>query len=82
MRASSDTSPARHLHVVPDPVIAAVPVRPADDVRRKVSRKCRTQLCTCAHAREAHDHYRSGSDCGMCSCFRFDRSGPRFLLRA
>jgi hypothetical protein len=78
MRVSTDTSPARHLHVVPD--LVAAPVQPVQ--RRKASRKCRTQLCTCAHAREAHDHYRSGSDCGMCDCFRFDRSGPRFLLRA
>ncbi len=80
MRVSSGTSPARHLHVVPD--VVTTPAPPADDVRRKAPRNGRAQLCTCAHAREAHDHYRSGSDCGMCSCFRFDRSGPRFLLRA
>ncbi|WP_433288992.1 hypothetical protein ACQPZQ_37585 [Pseudonocardia sp. CA-142604] len=22
--------------------------------------------CTCGHAREAHEHYRPGTDCGVC----------------
>ena len=78
MHVSTDASPARHLHVVPD--LVPEPIGPVQ--QRKAPRKSRTQLCTCAHAREAHDHYRSGSDCGMCDCFRFDRSGPRFQLRA
>ena len=77
MHTSSGTSPARHLHVVPD--VVTIPAPRDESARRRSSR---SQLCTCAHAREAHDHYRSGTDCGMCSCFRFDRSGPRFLLRA
>jgi len=23
-------------------------------------------LCECGHVREAHEHYRPGSDCGIC----------------
>jgi hypothetical protein len=31
-------------------------------------------LCVCGHAREAHEHYRRGSDCALCgaaACTRF-----------
>jgi len=31
-------------------------------------------LCVCGHAREAHEHYRRGSDCALCGaagCHRF-----------
>lgn len=31
-------------------------------------------LCRCGHVREAHEHYRRGSDCGICGmdgCRRF-----------
>lgn len=34
-------------------------------------------LCTCGHADLAHEHYRSGSDCGVCGpdvCARFQRT--------
>jgi hypothetical protein len=24
------------------------------------------KLCSCGHGREAHEHYRKGSDCGIC----------------
>jgi hypothetical protein len=27
--------------------------------------------CTCSHARDAHDHYRPGTDCSGCSCRRY-----------
>ncbi len=42
--------------------------------------------CVCGHPRAAHEHYRRGSDCGVCgaaqcACFR-RRGGPlRRLLR-
>ena len=29
--------------------------------------------CACGHGRPAHDHYRRGSDCGLCWCRRFAR---------
>lgn len=76
MQSSPGPTPARHLHLVPD--VVSVPAQP-NVVARKDPRAA--QLCTCAHAREAHDHYRGGSDCGLCSCYRFDRSGPRLAQR-
>jgi hypothetical protein len=27
--------------------------------------------CRCGHDRPAHQHYRAGSDCGLCDCVRF-----------
>jgi hypothetical protein len=27
--------------------------------------------CTCGHAENAHEHYRRGRDCALCSCARF-----------
>ena len=27
--------------------------------------------CRCGHVAEAHEHYRSGRDCGACCCRRF-----------
>jgi hypothetical protein len=29
--------------------------------------------CTCGHGRQAHEHYRRGSDCALCDCARFRR---------
>jgi hypothetical protein len=34
--------------------------------------------CTCRHARQAHDHYRAGSDCSLCDCHQWKSEGaPR-----
>jgi hypothetical protein len=30
-----------------------------------------TRLCLCGHTREAHRHYRSGTDCGLCGCLKW-----------
>ena len=30
-----------------------------------------TPCAECAHAREAHEHYRQGTDCSLCDCSRF-----------
>jgi hypothetical protein len=43
--------------------------------------------CVCGHVGDAHEHYRSGSDCSLCppgSCSRFRRAGGlvRRLLSA
>lgn len=27
-------------------------------------------ICRCGHPREAHEHYRRGSDCGVCGAVR------------
>ena len=39
----------------------------------RVSRRtfARLALCGCVHDRQAHEHYREGSDCGLCGCRRF-----------
>ena len=35
----------------------------------------------CSHARTAHDHYRRGTDCGLCDCARYDdASAPRVMV--
>ncbi|NMI02050.1 (Fe-S)-binding protein [Pseudonocardia acidicola] len=42
-------------------------------------------LCRCGHGPQAHDHYRPGSDCGICgaaSCRRFVASGARTRRRS
>jgi hypothetical protein len=31
----------------------------------------RSYRCRCGHLRNAHEHYRPGSDCGLCGCPRF-----------
>ena len=28
----------------------------------------RGRTCACGHAKKAHQHYRRGTDCAMCSC--------------
>jgi hypothetical protein len=32
------------------------------------------RTCTCGHSKQAHQHYRPGTDCAMCSCPRY--TGP------
>jgi hypothetical protein len=32
--------------------------------------------CTCGHAANAHEHYRRGTDCAMCSCPKFRAGSP------
>lgn len=29
------------------------------------------RVCRCGHGRDAHRHYRGGSDCSACTCRRF-----------
>jgi hypothetical protein len=29
--------------------------------------------CACGHGRQAHQHYRRGKDCALCSCTRYRR---------
>ena len=30
-----------------------------------------TVKCVCGHPREAHEHYRPGTDCALCDCPKF-----------
>lgn len=32
-----------------------------------------TATCRCGHEEDAHEHFRSGSDCGACDCARYRR---------
>ena len=32
-----------------------------------------TKPCSCGHSKNAHEHYRSGTDCSGCSCERYAR---------
>ena len=32
-----------------------------------------TAVCVCGHVKDAHEHYRPGSDCGLCDCPRYRR---------
>lgn len=29
------------------------------------------ESCVCGHVRDAHEHYRPGTDCALCDCPRF-----------
>jgi hypothetical protein len=29
--------------------------------------------CRCGHGKQAHEHHRRGTDCGLCTCARFSR---------
>lgn len=29
--------------------------------------------CRCSHGRDAHAHYRAGTDCALCGCGRYRR---------
>jgi len=35
------------------------------------SRGAAPKGCTCGHGEQAHEHYRRGTDCALCSCPRF-----------
>jgi hypothetical protein len=32
-------------------------------------------ICACGHLRTAHEHYRRGTDCALCTCAQFHRRG-------
>jgi hypothetical protein len=36
----------------------------------------RHRLCSCHHRRDAHRHYRPGSDCAVCPCPRWSPPNP------
>ena len=65
---------------------AVPPQRIANSTPPPVQAPTVVEPCACGHAREAHEHYRRGSDCGACgaeTCGRFRRQGGpvRKMLR-
>jgi hypothetical protein len=43
-------------------------------------RTSRRLLCSCHHGRDAHRHYRRGSDCAVCTCPRWSPPNPLLWL--
>lgn len=37
-------------------------------------------VCKCGHNRDAHAHYRRGTDCALCQCRRWRRAGPLYQM--
>ena len=37
--------------------------------------------CECGHDRKAHEHYRAGTDCSLCTCRGFTRKILRPIWR-
>ena len=78
----SSAALVRALGQVTAPVVrAGAPSRPHDD--RGTDGPVDTTLCRCGHGAEAHEHYRPGSDCGVCGdeqCHRFRTPGARWRL--
>jgi hypothetical protein len=56
--------PANARQSTADVDVPAVPALPASTSGR---------TCSCGHAKQAHEHYRRGTDCAVCSCARYDR---------
>jgi hypothetical protein len=38
------------------------------------------RLCSCGHVKQAHQHYRRGTDCSACACLRYSRPLLRRLF--
>ncbi len=36
-------------------------------------RRTSDRRCACGHGRDAHEHYRRGSDCALCDCPAYRR---------
>jgi len=87
--ASSTLTPPIGMAPVPPgpapvepPPVAPVPAPPASARPPDAA----VGLCVCLHARAAHEHYRRGSDCGVCGadgCAAYRRRGGalRRMLR-
>ena len=45
-------------------------VKPAKFMRDPHRREPRSQVCRCGHPKQAHQHYRAGTDCALCTCTR------------
>ncbi len=53
------------------------------EVRLALAPETSVATCTgCGHGRQAHQHYRRGTDCALCDCDRYRRSLLARLLGA
>jgi hypothetical protein len=88
---SSVLTPPTGMPAVPD-LGTAIPAQRQDSPPARYSppappvRPAVVDPCACGHARAAHEHYRSGTDCGACGatgCAEFHREGGpiRRMLR-
>lgn len=81
--ASSTLTPPIGIVPVPGDPAPASPAPPVAPVRPDAA----ADVCVCLHGRAAHEHYRRGSDCGVCgatgcAAYRRRRSGMlRRMLR-
>jgi hypothetical protein len=50
-----------------------VPAAAGEDDTKRTYRLLR---CSCRHGRDAHRHYRPGSDCALCECPRWSPWNP------
>jgi hypothetical protein len=62
--APHDMPPGAELRALP----AATDERKTDRVLGSSAK-----TCSCGHAKQAHSHYRRGTDCALCGCARFHR---------
>jgi hypothetical protein len=53
---------------------------PAEADEDKPTWTRRHLLCSCGHKRDAHHHYRPGSDCAVCTCPRWSPPNPVLWL--
>lgn len=44
------------------------------NLRALVSGSRHTAFCECHHDQFAHEHYRAGTECGLCGCDHYRRS--------
>jgi hypothetical protein len=63
--------PAGTRRSTADVDVSAVPALPTSSSGR---------TCSCGHEKQAHEHYRRGTDCAVCSCARYDRPLLRRLV--
>jgi hypothetical protein len=57
-------------------------VIPAEAHEDNTPRTRRYLQCSCRHSRDAHRHYRPGSDCAVCTCSRWSPRNPLLWLIA
>ncbi|GAA1284244.1 hypothetical protein GCM10009609_56510 [Pseudonocardia aurantiaca] len=80
---SSVLTPPVGIPAVPDgavPAQRAAPVSPNTPPKRPAV----VDPCTCGHPKAAHDHYRAGTDCGVCgatACAKFRSVKRKGIVR-
>lgn len=76
----ADPAPARRLTVVGGTGVAPAHtvVTPAVTPETGPAPDGLRKPCSCGHGKQAHQHYRAGSDCALCGCGRYRRP---FLTR-